>query len=73
MSVESLYVKSTPPRIFEVTGSQPNFGRNIVVSKPESTNRHVESIKVGDINEGDMKEFYSIVEQAEIDDDNLRA
>lgn len=67
----ALYVKSTPSRIFEVTGSHPDFARNIVESKPESTNRHVESIGVGDINEGDMREFYSIMSKVEIDNDTV--
>lgn len=67
----ALYVKSKPPRIFEVTGSHPDFERNIVESKPESTNRHVESIEVGDVNEGDMKEFRTIMNKVEVDNDTV--
>lgn len=34
--------------IFEVVGSHPDFRRNVVRSKPESTTRHTRSIKGGD-------------------------
>lgn len=67
----ALYVKSTPSRIFEVTGSHPDFMRNVVESKPESTNRHVESIEVGDVSEGDMCEFNSIMRRVEVDNDTV--
>lgn len=40
-------------------------------SKPESTNRHVESIGVGDVNDGDVPEFYSIMSKVEVDNDTL--
>ncbi|KAM0714519.1 hypothetical protein Q7P37_009815 [Cladosporium fusiforme] len=67
----ALYVKSTPSKIFEVTGSHPNFERNIVQAKPESTNRHVENIEVGDVSEGDMSEFYSIMRRVEVDNETV--
>lgn len=67
----ALYLKSMPPKIFEVTGSHPEFAQNVVKSKPESTNRHVESIGVGDINDGDVPEFYSIMSKVEVDNDTL--
>ena len=67
----AIYVKGTPPRILEVTGSHPNFTRNNIEARPESTDRHVESIKVGDVNEGDMREFYSIMGRVEVDNDTV--
>ena len=63
----AIYVKGTPPRVLEVTGSHPNFTRNSIEAKPESTDRHVESIKVGDVNEGDVREFYSIMGRVEVE------
>ena len=67
----AIYVKGTPPRILEVTGSHPNFTRNNIEARPESTDRHVESIKVGDVNESDMGEFYSIMGRVEVDNDTV--
>jgi hypothetical protein len=57
-----LYLQSTPSKIFEVSGSHPDFARNFVQSDPESIDGHMESIEVGDVNEGDMSEFHSILD-----------
>ncbi|TKA66905.1 hypothetical protein B0A55_11661, partial [Friedmanniomyces simplex] len=67
----AIYVKCKPPRIIEITGSHPEFKFNTVETKPENTTPHKESIEIGDINDSDMPEFYSIMRRVEIDNDTV--
>lgn len=57
--------------ILEATSSHPEFARNVNEAKPESTDRHVENINIRDVSEGDMRQFYSIMSQAEVDNETV--
>lgn len=63
----ALYLKGKPSKVFEVTGEHPRFQRNVIETKPESTGRHIENIRIGEVNDTDMRQFLTIMSAQNID------
>lgn len=55
--------------IFEVIGSHPNFERNVVSGKPQSTSRHRKNILVAKIRNQDVEELKTYMANVKVDNE----
>lgn len=55
--------------IFEVIGSYPNFERNVMSGKPQSTSRHRKSILVATIRDQDVEDLKTYMANMKVDNE----
>lgn len=65
----ALYLDSKNPHIYEVTGSHPDFLKNVLRSRPEGDSNFRVKIKVADVNDQDLEGIDDFIDKQEVDND----
>ncbi|KAE8386928.1 hypothetical protein BDV23DRAFT_175057 [Aspergillus alliaceus] len=68
----ALYIdEESDGTIFEVTGQHPNFQRNVVHARPDSSKSYLDKLYVGMLRPDDLKHVAKAAEETDVDNETL--